>query len=117
MFQEASACSLRQRHLELDLGQLLRRLADLAQERQPARVPVDLVEQVFRHDLGKAARTVVFKLLTEPFEGFVRLAAEGVDERDVVGRAAIYGPAMLNAGVDHPSRGNLSTRQIFAPQA
>ena len=53
MFEETSACSLRQRYLELDLGQLLRCLADLAQERQPARVAVDLVEQVFRHDLAE----------------------------------------------------------------
>jgi hypothetical protein len=45
---------LRQRQLELDLGQLLRRLADLAQERQLARVAVDLVEQVLWHDLAEA---------------------------------------------------------------
>ena len=33
---------------------MLRRLTDLAQERQPAWVAVDLVEQVIRHDVGEA---------------------------------------------------------------
>ena len=57
--------------LELDLRQLLRRLAELAQERQPARVGVDLVEQVLRHDLGEAGVAVLDRLV-EPLEGFVR---------------------------------------------
>src|SRR2546430_13536753 len=83
-----SACSLRQRHLELDLRQLLRRLANLAQERQPAWVGVDLVEQVIRHDLGEAAVAVLDRLV-EPLERLVGLAAEGVDEADVVGRVLL----------------------------
>jgi hypothetical protein len=37
---------LRRRHLELDLRQLLRRLADLAQERQPARVALDAANKL-----------------------------------------------------------------------
>jgi hypothetical protein len=65
---------LRQRQLELDLGQLLRRLADLAQERQLARVAVDLVEQVFRHDLAEAAVAVLDRL-AGPREGLVGPAA------------------------------------------
>ena len=44
---------------------------------------MDLVEQGFRHDLGNAARTVVF--LVEPLERLVRLAAESVDIGDVAG--------------------------------
>jgi hypothetical protein len=60
--------SLRLRHVELDLRELLRRLADLAQERQPARVGVDLVEQVIRHDLAEAGVAVLDRLV-EPLEG------------------------------------------------
>src|SRR5207244_1976912 len=80
-----SACSLRQRHLELDLRQLLRRLAELAQEREPAPVGMDLVEQVLRHDFANAG-VAVLDCLVEPREGLVSLAAEGVDVSDVVGR-------------------------------
>ena len=79
---------MRLRHLELDLRQLLRRLADLAQERQPARVGVDLVEQVIRHDLGEAAVAVLDRLV-EPRECLVGLAALGVDVGDVVCRVLL----------------------------
>ena len=65
-----------QRHLELDLRQLLRRLANLVQERQPAWVGVDLVEQVIRHDLAEAAVAVLDRLV-EPPERLVGLAAAG----------------------------------------
>ena len=40
--------SRRERHLELDRGELVGCFADLAQERQTARVAMDLVEQVLR---------------------------------------------------------------------
>ena len=41
-------------------------LADLAQERQPACVGVDVVEQVFRHDLGEAGVAVLDRLVELP---------------------------------------------------
>ena len=76
---------MRQRHLELDLGQLLRRLADLSQKRQPARVGVDLFEQVLSHDLAEA-RVAVIDRLAEPRESLIGLAPESVDVGDVVWR-------------------------------
>ena len=71
--------SLRQGHLELDLRQLLRRLADLAQERQPARVGVDLVEQVLRHDLAEPGSLYSTALSSQAI-ALPGLATEGVDD-------------------------------------
>ena len=97
---------LRQRHLELDLRQLLRRLADLAQERQPAWVGVDLVEQVIRHDLGEAGVAVLDRLV-EPRERLISLAAVGVDVGDVVGRVLL---------VLRDQRGERGVRVGLAPE-
>jgi hypothetical protein len=55
---------------------LLRRLADLAQERQPARVGVDLFEQGLHHDLGEAAVPGLDRLV-EPLERLVGLSNGG----------------------------------------
>jgi hypothetical protein len=74
----------RQRDLELDLGELVGRFADLAQEAQPARVGMDLVEQVLRHNLGEPG-VVLLERLVEPGKRLVGLAAESVNISDVVG--------------------------------
>src|SRR5215831_16923180 len=72
----------RESDLERDLRELVGGLADLAQERQPARVGVDAVEEVHRHDLGQAGVFFLHSLI-EPLERLVRLTAEGVDVGDV----------------------------------
>jgi hypothetical protein len=76
-------CLLERWHFELDLGELIGGLAELAQEGQPARVAVDLVEQVLRYDIGESRVLVCYRLV-EPIERFVRIAAECVDVRDVI---------------------------------
>src|SRR6478735_3262949 len=77
----AGARSLRQRHLELDLRELLRRGTDAAQERQPARIVV----QGFEHRFGQRARqlrVVDRDGLVQPFERGIGLAAVGMNRRD-----------------------------------
>src|SRR5262249_33264088 len=83
-FWGRSGRSLERWDLELDLGELIGGLADLAKEWQPARVGVDFVEQVLRHDFGESP-VLVSERLIEPFERFVGIAAERVDVSDVVG--------------------------------
>src|ERR1044071_5844272 len=74
-FWGRSGRSLDRWHLELDLGKLVGGLADFAHEGQPARVGVDLVEQVFCYDLAKS-RVLVCDRFVEPLERLVGIAAE-----------------------------------------
>ena len=53
-------------------GQLLRRAADLAQERQPARVLADGVEQGFRDDFGRCPRSPLLDRLLQPLRTRLR---------------------------------------------
>src|SRR5262249_22301969 len=76
-FWERSGRSLERWHLELDLGELVGRFADLAQEGQPARVGVDFVEEVFRYDSAESP-VVVCNRFVEPLERLVGITAEGV---------------------------------------
>jgi hypothetical protein len=75
--------SLERRQLELDLGELVGGLADLAQEGQPAWVGVDFLEQVVRCDVAES-RVLVRDRFVEPRERLVGIAAECVDLGDVV---------------------------------
>src|SRR6516162_1366430 len=74
----------RQRHLELDLRELIGRFAYLAQERQPARVGADVGEQVIRHDLADAGVPILDRFV-EPLERLFGLATEGIDVGNVDG--------------------------------
>src|SRR5262249_58357180 len=76
-------CSLEGWHLELDLGELVGGLADFAQEGQPARVGVDLVEQVFCYDFVES-RVLGCDCLVEPLERLVGIAAKRINVRDVI---------------------------------
>src|SRR5262245_24856078 len=49
----ARPASLRQRHLELDLGELVRRVTELAQEWQPAPIVVEPIQQRLQVDHGQ----------------------------------------------------------------
>lgn len=89
-------CVLRQRHLELDFRQLLRRLADLAQERQPTRVEVHLFEKVVRHDFAKAGVAVLDRLV-EPFEGRVRLGVPAEGQLSLLGSIRQRGGKRVDA--------------------
>ena len=64
-------------HLELDLRELLGRLADLAKERQPARIAVD-ARRTGSHRRLRQARVLVLHRLVEPFERQVGFAAQRV---------------------------------------
>ena len=74
-----------QRHFELDGRQLLRGLADTLQERQPARVGLDVGERGFDCNVSQA-RVVVGHRLVQPLEGPVGLTPERQYIGDVVGR-------------------------------
>jgi len=54
LLRPQSRRSFRQRHFEFDLRELLGGLANLAQEGEPARVGVDVIEEVLRDDFGEA---------------------------------------------------------------
>ena len=73
--------AIRQRHLEFDPGELLGRLAELAQQRQPARIVVDPVEQRIQRQVEQV-RVPVRDGLLQPLEGAVALPAERVHGRD-----------------------------------
>src|SRR6187399_2163976 len=77
--------SLRQRHLELDLFELLGRVAYLAQERQPAWIVAQADEGGVRGDRAQIWLSVL-KSFFEPFEAQVGLAAQRSEQPDTVGR-------------------------------
>lgn len=89
---------LRQRHFELDLGELFGGLAQLAQEGEPTRVGMDPVEEGIRDDLGEA-EIFIFNGLVQPLEGLVRVAPKRVDEGDTVGSILLAVSAALRVAL------------------
>ena len=111
---------LRQRHLELDLRDLLRHHADLAQERQPARVGMDLGEQVLRRDFGQAGSLnstvlVMLAVQRDGAEPSVRWRVVGVDcERQSESDSPPTSYPGRRAETISPITGALSSVRMFA---
>src|SRR5262249_26869836 len=79
----------RQRHLQLDLLQLFRRRANLAEERQPARIVADIREQRLDRYAYESA-VVIRDRLVEPFKRLIRLASKRKDVGNVVWTVPLF---------------------------